>query len=175
MAEELALLVADVFEAAGALRRAGEALAAAEGQSQARWQLMSVVSEDSRPVARAARRLGVARQGVQRIANELVRDGLAEFRDNPDHRTSPLLALTPTGRRALEAITVRADAAHRVMGEGFAQADLAAVRALLRRLTRQTDQWVEAEAEAEAGGGGGGAQRGTRSRATTGRVREEEA
>ncbi|MGW8557309.1 hypothetical protein [Streptomyces tubercidicus] len=41
MAEELALLVADVYEAAGALRRAGETLAAAEGQTQARWQLMS--------------------------------------------------------------------------------------------------------------------------------------
>ncbi|WP_332758484.1 MarR family winged helix-turn-helix transcriptional regulator [Streptomyces sp. MT206] len=176
MAEELALLVADVFEAAGALRRAGEALAGAEGQTQARWQLMSVVSEESLPVARAARRLGVARQGVQRIANELVRDGLAEFRDNPDHRTSSLLALTPSGRRALEAITARAEAAHRVMGEGIAQADLATLRALLRRLTEQTDQWAEAEAEAEAEAGtgaeAGGAKRGTRSRAAADRQPE---
>lgn len=170
MTEELALLVADVFEAAGALRRAGEALAAAEGQTQARWQLMSVVSEDSLPVARAARRLGVARQGVQRIANELVRDGLAEFQDNPDHRTSPLLALTPTGRRALEAITVRAEAAHRAMGEGITQADLAAVRALLRRLTRQTDQWAETDTQA----GSEGANRAARSRATTGRAPKDE-
>ncbi|MFK0257950.1 MarR family winged helix-turn-helix transcriptional regulator [Streptomyces sp. NPDC090445] len=153
MAEELALLVADVFEAAGALRRAGEALAAAEGQTQARWQLMSVVSEEPLPVARAARRLGVARQGVQRIANELVRDGLAEFRDNPDHRTSPLLALTAVGRRALAAITGRAETAHRTMGEGLPDADLAAVRELLRRLTRQADAWAESAAAGRAGGG----------------------
>ncbi|MFD7629311.1 MarR family winged helix-turn-helix transcriptional regulator [Streptomyces sp. NPDC059851] len=146
MAEELALLVADVFEAAGALRRAGEALAAAEGQTQARWQLMSAVSEESLPVARAARRLGVARQGVQRIANELVRDGLAEFRENPDHRTSPLLALTASGRRSLVAITVRAEGAHRKMGEGLPDTDLAAVRELLRRLTRQADAWTESAA-----------------------------
>ncbi|MEV7506997.1 MULTISPECIES: helix-turn-helix domain-containing protein [unclassified Streptomyces] len=143
MADELALLVADVFEAAGALRRAGEALAAAEGQTQARWQLMSVVSEEPLPVARAARRLGVARQGVQRIANELVRDGLAAFRDNPDHRTSPLLALTEDGVRSLAAITVRAEAAHRVMGEGMPDEDLARVRALLRSLTRRTDAWTD--------------------------------
>ncbi|MCJ1676392.1 MarR family winged helix-turn-helix transcriptional regulator [Streptomyces sp. APSN-46.1] len=142
-AQELALLVADVFEAAGALRRAGEALAAAEGQTQARWQLMSVVSEGALPVARAARRLGVARQGVQRIANELVHDGLAEYRDNPDHRTSPLLALTDAGRQALDAITAGAAAAHQAMGEGIAEDDLAAVRALLRRLTRQTDDWTD--------------------------------
>ncbi|MGE7384603.1 MarR family winged helix-turn-helix transcriptional regulator [Streptomyces sp. NPDC004126] len=169
MTQELALLVADVFEAAGALRRAGEALAAAEGQTQARWQLMSVVSEEPLPVARAARRLGVTRQGVQRIANELVRDGLGEFRDNPDHRTSPLLALTPGGRGALAAITRRAEAAHAVMGEGLSPADLAAVRTLLRRLTRQTDQW----AEVEAGGDAGGVRRGPRSRAAAGRAAED--
>ncbi|MEU6312872.1 helix-turn-helix domain-containing protein [Streptomyces sp. NPDC047014] len=151
MAEELALLVADVFEAAGALRRAGEALAAAEGQTQARWQLMSVVSEEALPVARAARRLGVARQGVQRIANELVKDGLAELRENPDHRTSPLLGLTGAGSRTLAAITGRAEAAHGVMGAGLAEADVAEVRALLRRLTRQADAWTDSAAERPAG------------------------
>ena len=142
MADELALLVADIFEAAGALRRAGETLAAAEGQTQARWQLMSVVSEQDLTVARAARRLGVARQGLQRIANDLVNEGLAQFRDNPDHRTSPLLALTGAGRRTLAAITARAAAAHRTVGDGIPPDDLAAVRALLQRLTRQTDDWA---------------------------------
>ncbi|MFD5110463.1 MarR family winged helix-turn-helix transcriptional regulator [Streptomyces cinereoruber] len=144
VAEELALLVADVYEAAGALRRAGEALAGEEGQTQARWQLMSVVSEDPLPVAHAARRLGVARQGVQRIANELVHDGLAEFRNNPDHHTSPLLALTGAGQRVLGAITARAAAGHQAMGEGISEYDLAAVRALLQQLTRQTDDWTDA-------------------------------
>lgn len=149
MAEELALLVADVYEAAGALRRAGEALARKEGQTQARWQLMSVVSEEPLPVARAARRLGVARQGVQRLANELVHDGLAEFRNNPDHRTSPLLALTGAGQRALSAITARAAAAHQAIGEGVPENDLAAVRAVLQRLTRQTDDWTDAASTRE--------------------------
>ncbi len=144
MADELALLVADVFEAAGALRRAGEALAGEEGQTQVRWQLMSVVSDAPLSVAHAARRLGVARQGAQRIANELVRDGLAEFRDNPDHRTSPLLALTGAGQRTLSAITARAAVAHQALSEGISEYDLAAVGTVLQRLTRQTDGWTEA-------------------------------
>lgn len=63
MPDEMALLVADVFEAAGLLRRSGEAIAATEGQTQARWQLLSVVSEEPLTVAQAARRLGIARQG----------------------------------------------------------------------------------------------------------------
>ena len=41
----MALLVADVYEAAGVLRKSGEAVAATEGQTQARWQLLSAVSE----------------------------------------------------------------------------------------------------------------------------------
>ncbi|MYU05678.1 MarR family transcriptional regulator [Streptomyces sp. SID8366] len=165
MADELALLVADVYEAAGALRRAGEALAAAEGQTQARWQLMSAVSEQPLPVARAARRLGIARQGVQRIANDLVRDGLAEYLDNPDHRTSPLLSLTAVGHGTLDAITARATTAHRVMAEGIAGSDLATVREMLRRLTRQTDDWAGAAGQA----------RGARPKARTATTREEDA
>ncbi|WP_042370511.1 MarR family winged helix-turn-helix transcriptional regulator [Streptacidiphilus neutrinimicus] len=144
MPDELPLLVADIFEAAGALRRSGELLAGAEGQTQARWQLMSVVSEPPQSVARAARRLGVARQGLQRIATNLVADGLAEFRDNPDHRTSPLLALTDAGHRALGAITARADAAHQIIVAGISQEDLALTRSVLQRLTRQTEDWVRA-------------------------------
>ncbi|MEV7522000.1 hypothetical protein [Streptomyces sp. NPDC091371] len=102
--------------------------------------------------------------------NVVSRDGLAEFRDNPDHRTSPLLALTPAGRRALEAITRRADAAHRAMGEGIAEADLAAARTLLRRLTAQTDRWAGADALA-----GADARAGAEPRAVAGRRPSEEA
>lgn len=144
MPDELPLLVADIYEAAGALRRAGETMAGAEGQTQARWQLMSVVSEAPQSVARAARRLGVARQGVQRIAANLVGEGLAEFQDNPDHRTSPLLAITDPGRRALTAITARADVAHLAMGTDISQHDLAITRSVLQRLTRQTEDWARA-------------------------------
>ncbi|MBC3839240.1 MarR family transcriptional regulator [Streptacidiphilus sp. 4-A2] len=147
--EEVALLVGRRLRSCGCATPGGEALAGAAGQTQARWQLMSAVSEEPLPVARAARRLGVARQGVQRIANDLVRDGLAEFQDNPDHRTSPLLALTRSGQHALGAITAQAASAHRAMGAGIPERDLAAVRALLQRLTSQTDAWTESAATAQ--------------------------
>ncbi|MFD5621317.1 MarR family winged helix-turn-helix transcriptional regulator [Streptomyces yangpuensis] len=145
MSEELALLVADVFEAAGLLRRVGEGVAAAEGQTQARWQLLSVVSEEALTVARAARRLGIARQGVQRVANDLVREGLADFHPNPDHRGSPLLTLTPLGRTTLERITTRAGAIHQVLTADIPTADIAAARSLLRRLIGEVRSYEERE------------------------------
>lgn len=137
MPDEMALLVADVFEAAGLLRRSGEAIAATEGQTQARWQLLSVVAEEGLTVAQAARRLGIARQGVQRVANDLTRENLAVFRPNPEHRGSPLLLLTPEGHRVLGKITARAAAVHRELTAGIPASEIAGARALLHRLIDQ--------------------------------------
>jgi DNA-binding MarR family transcriptional regulator len=106
------LLVADVYECAGLLRRQGEAVAAKVGQTQARWQVLSVISDRGCTVPQAARRLGVTRQSVQRIANELVKDGLAQFASNPDHRTSPLLLLTAAGKSVLDSLNESAKKYH---------------------------------------------------------------
>lgn len=130
----IAPLVADVFELAGLLRRSGEAVAAGEGQTQARWQLLSVVSDQALTVPQAARRLGVTRQGVQRVANDLIAAGLAERRPNPDHRASPLLAPTDNGRLVLRAITERATVVNSRLAEAVEPATLQATRDGLQRL-----------------------------------------
>ena len=101
MSDEMALLIADVYEAAGVLRRWGESLAAAEGQTQSRWQVLSVVSDVPLTVPSAARRLGISRQAVQRTVNELADDRLVRLAPNPDHRTAGLIELTDLGREAL--------------------------------------------------------------------------
>jgi len=95
--DKVALLVADIFESAGLFRRQGEAIAASLGQTQARRGVMSAATDKVRTVPQIARRQGMARQSIQRTANELVKDGLAEFHENPDHRGSPILVLTPEG------------------------------------------------------------------------------
>jgi len=132
---ELALLVADVFEAAGVLRRYGERTAATAGQTQARWQLLSVVSDGDWTVPAAADRLGTSRQAVQRIANELVDDGLAAFEDNPRHRRSPFLRLSEDGQRALAAISMKARTENQAVLAALDGLDVALIRAGLRQLT----------------------------------------
>jgi hypothetical protein len=52
----------DIYEAAGVFRHVGEAIAGAEGQTEVRWQLLSVSSGRSQTVPQAARRLGLTRQ-----------------------------------------------------------------------------------------------------------------
>jgi DNA-binding MarR family transcriptional regulator len=102
-AEFLALM-----RAVGALHRAlgavGEAVAATSGLSHARSLCLQQVTDTPRTVAEIAARLDLARQGVLRVADQLVADGLAVYTDNPRHRRAKLLTPTDAGRRALAAM-----------------------------------------------------------------------
>jgi DNA-binding MarR family transcriptional regulator len=55
-------------------------------------------------VAEIARRLRLARQSVQRVADLLAGEGLCSYEDNPRHRRAKLLGLTPKGRKTLARI-----------------------------------------------------------------------
>jgi DNA-binding MarR family transcriptional regulator len=140
VADEMALLVADVLEAAGALRRFGERTAPSVGLTQARWQVLSVVSEDPVTVPQAARRLGVSRQNVQRVANDLVALGHSVYVHNPDHRSSPLLTLTPRGHEVLAEVTARASALHRALFAALSEEEICRSRAFLRQLLAELDR-----------------------------------
>ena len=144
-ADALALLVADVYELAGALRRSGEALAGRVGQSQARWQLLSVVSEGEWTVPAAARRLGLSRQAVQRVADLLVHEGQLRFADNPAHLRSPRLEPTAAGRRTLERITESSRAWRAEVAAGLSATEIERSRTLLRTLLER----LRAEGSAE--------------------------
>src|SRR5690349_14809356 len=130
----LPLIVADIFELAGHFRANGEDIARTVGQTQARWQVMSAASADPRTVPQIARRLGVTRQNVQRIADLLVAENWASFEVNPDHRGSPYLVLTRRGRTALDQITSAADGYHARLARKLSAADINSLHRQLRRL-----------------------------------------
>jgi DNA-binding MarR family transcriptional regulator len=117
------------------LRRQGEQTAATEGQTQARWQVLSVISDGDWTVPMAADRLGTSRQAVQRIANEVVDDGLAVFDENPRNQRSPFLRLTPKGHTKLGAITKRSRSQHRALLNDLSDVDVDSLRLTLQRLS----------------------------------------
>jgi DNA-binding MarR family transcriptional regulator len=123
-AQTFSLVVADIYELAGLLRRHGDLMAQALGQSQARWQVLSVAAEDGWTVPRIAERLGITRQAVQRVVDDLAGDGQVELLDNPAHQRSPVVALTSTGRRTLAAITASAHSWHLEVTAGVSAAQL---------------------------------------------------
>jgi DNA-binding MarR family transcriptional regulator len=97
-------LVVYVLRLHGLLTAAGDELARPAGQTSARWQVLAAVEDRPKTVAHIARILGLARQSVQRVADVLERDGLAEYEANPDHLRAKLLKLTPSGHSALRSI-----------------------------------------------------------------------
>ncbi len=132
--EAYRLLVADVYEFAATSRRTSEHIARELGQTVARWHVLSVLSERPLTVAAAARRLGLARQSVHRVARELLDDGLVGAEPNPDHKRAPLLGLTAEGRRVLEDLVRRADEdrARRLARAGVTAEDLVSARHTVR-------------------------------------------
>lgn len=132
--DDLSLLVGDIYEAAAVLRQRGEALAAMEGQTQARWQTMAAFSGRPITVPQAARRLGVTRQGVQRVVNDLLEAELVHPVSNPDHRSSPLIELTPQGSACLSRIAARARDFHATLTPTFDRGQIAKTRKALQSL-----------------------------------------
>lgn len=103
--EALTSLVLDLFRANGLLLTAGDRLVASLGLTSARWQILGAIADAERPepVAWLARNLGANRQNVQRIVNDLERDGLVVFETNPHHRRAQLVVLTDKGRQVYDA------------------------------------------------------------------------
>lgn len=92
-----------LFEANRLLREAGERLASAAGQTHARRMVLQA-AEGGATVPDIARKLGLHRQGIQRIADELVTEGLGRWVENPRHRLSRHFVLTDNGSAALSEI-----------------------------------------------------------------------
>lgn len=127
------ILYSELFEAAGVGRRMGEAIAARQSQTQGRWQAMWTIEEVPLTVPQIARRLGMTRQNIQRVASELVERDLATFVPNPDHKTSQLLQLTATGRSTLDRLNSTANRWHQAILATFTADDVASLRRLLER------------------------------------------
>jgi DNA-binding MarR family transcriptional regulator len=107
---EAGALLTDVvlatFELYGRVLDAAQELASAGELTAAWWQVLGGVLDEPRTVAEVARRMGMTRQGVQRVADLLVDRGLAEYRTNPAHRRAKLLACTEAGYWAIRRISL---------------------------------------------------------------------
>ncbi len=123
-----------VFRLEGALKAAGDSLARPAGQTSARWRVLAAVESTPRSVAQIARAWSFARQSVQRVADELERDGLIAYEENPGHKRSRLVRLTPAGATALERIQAAQRAWANELGGQIAVDDLERASEILARI-----------------------------------------
>ncbi|WP_253883021.1 MarR family winged helix-turn-helix transcriptional regulator [Actinomadura rupiterrae] len=125
-----------VFRLNGQFLDVAERMARPAGLTAAWWQVLGAVLYEPLPVAGIARAMGITRQSVQRIADLLVGEGLAEYRPNPAHARAKLLVPTEAGRTAV----ARINPAHRAL------ADALSARLGLARLAEVLDALTELSA-----------------------------
>ena len=135
----------DLFRLNSLALTAGDRLVADLGLTSARWQILGAVmdAERSQPVAWIARDLGANRQNVQRIVNDLHREGLVTFEPNPHHRRAQLVVLTDKGRQAFEAaMNLQAPWVNRLT-EGVAVKNLEVVHRVISALRAKLEVSAE--------------------------------
>jgi len=76
-----------------------------------------------------------SRQRMQRLADELAADGLVKFTDNPKHRRSKLVRLTPKGDTRYREMNARFLAIAATMGDALGEADIRKTIEIVRRLS----------------------------------------
>jgi DNA-binding MarR family transcriptional regulator len=132
--EALSRLVVLVFRLEGALKAVGDSLARPAGQTSARWRVLAAVEATPMSVAQIARAWSFARQSVQRVADELERDGLITYEENPGHKRAKLVQLTPPGAAALAQIQAAQRAWADELGGQIDAEDLARASDILGRI-----------------------------------------
>ena len=150
--DTLTEVVLEVFRLNGEIIAMGDALVSDVGLTSARWQVIGAIARAAAPltVAQIARNMGLTRQAVQRIANDLEADGLIHFTPNPHHQRAKLATLTDKGRRAYAAATDRWTKKASMLVSGLKLKDLTAALTLLRQLRRHIDATRNANGESHA-------------------------
>ena len=100
-------LILETFRLNGDLIEAGDKLISDLGLTSARWQVLGGLMDGPITVAEIARRMGLSRQNVQRIANRLKQDGFIDTSPNPAHRRAKLYFLTNFGMESMQEVTKR--------------------------------------------------------------------
>ena len=134
-------VVLRTFRANGLLLAAGDLLAAEEGLTSARWQVLGAVALAGRPltVPQIARRMGLTRQSVQASVDRLRGEALVEAGENPDHRRSPLIRLTELGSKRYAAVQRRQARWINELAAGLEVSELSTAARVLGELSDRLD------------------------------------
>lgn len=145
--EALTDLILTMFRANNLTLTWGDRLVAPFGLTSARWQLLGAIvhSDRAQPVAWLARDLGANRQNVQRIVNDLHREGLVTFQPNPHHKRAQLVVLTDKGRRIFETAITAYDPGVDALAADLPIEDVKTAQRVLARLRDRLEGTFDAE------------------------------
>ena len=138
-------LILETFRLNGRLLAVVDALVADIGLTSARWQVLGAIAlaPSPLPVAHIARNMGLTRQAVQRLVNEMQDGGLVGFKANPHHQRAKLVSLTIRGKRAFDAAMKRQGPWARGVVDGLSAKQIEAAVITLRTVRQRLNRAVE--------------------------------
>lgn len=145
--EALTALTMDLFRVNSLILLAGDRLAAHLDLTGARWQILGAIVREGQPqtVAWIARNMGGNRQNVQRIVNDLAKEGLVEFQPNPHHRRAHLVVLTEKGQQTYDAAVSAYYPRANALAEGLPVEDIKTAHRILLALRQKLEGENDAE------------------------------
>lgn len=142
---DLTDLILETFRTNGELLTAGDRLVADLNLTSARWQVLGAIgmAATALPVAHIARNMGLSRQAVQRLVNEMEAQDLVQFAPNPHHQRAKLVVMTALGQVTFGAAMERQGPWADALADGLGAAEIDAAFHVLRtiraRLQSQND------------------------------------
>lgn len=144
-ANELTSLVLEVFRLNGDLLAVGDAIVGDVGLTSARWQVLGAIalSPVALPVAHIARNMGLTRQSVQRIVDDMRAAGLIRLEPNPHHRRAMLVAMTDDGLAAYGSASLRQERWAHDLAAGLPAQGIADAVTMLRTLRQRLGETAD--------------------------------
>ncbi|WP_201781273.1 MarR family winged helix-turn-helix transcriptional regulator [Sphingomonas sp. Leaf357] len=132
----------EVFRLNGNLIAAGDALVGDLGLTSARWQVLGAIalSPVRLPVAHIARNMGLTRQAVQRVTDDMRRDSLIRLEPNPHHRRAMLVTMTEQGEAAYTKASARQERWADELAAGLTPDTVEAAAAMLRTIQKRLNE-----------------------------------
>jgi DNA-binding MarR family transcriptional regulator len=139
--EAMQALMLEIIATFFLLRAAGKQIGAVTATDGGYWGVLrSLKLEGAQTVPQIARSRPVSRQHIQKLANEMMADGVIEWIDNPAHQRSKLLRLTTKGETVFQEMTERIAQAAEDLALNMDTAELQASVRVLRQLSKKLKQ-----------------------------------
>lgn len=135
-------LISQIFRLNGLLLEEGARMTVGTTISNSRWRVLGTLTRagGALTVPQIAREMGHTRQGIQRLVDAMVKDGVLEYLDNPAHATSRNVSLTPAGKGVYIALSDRRIKSLDAIGKGLSQKQIFAAAALLDELEKNLER-----------------------------------
>ena len=124
------------------LRALADALHRDSGLNASTRAVMEALAEGPRTVPDIARSKSVTRQHIQLLVDELAQSDLVEFKANPAHQRSPLVALTRKGEALFLSVRKREAPLLDRLGAGLDARKAAATVQTLSALRRRAEDLI---------------------------------